>query len=242
LLSLSPTCSSRECSERFRYPAKQELRQQAETLKVLLREVNHRVKNNLTAIIGMLQIEQSLVATARSETMLCDLIGRIEGLATVHSLLSATGWRPLELCRLCEQVIDAALTSVPRGRHVQVSVHCATPSSVRINSSQAHHLTLVINELATNTIKHALNDRDEVRIEVEIKLIDSSCRLIYRDDGPGYPASIVRGDTSGASVGFILIRGIVNESLRGLVGLSNDGGAVTTIQFKHQATSHGEEH
>jgi two-component sensor histidine kinase len=169
--------------------------------------------------------------------MLSDLIGRIDGLATVHSLLSATGWRPLELSRLCEQVIEAALTGVPRGKRVQVSVHDAAPSSLRINSSQAHHLTLVINELATNTIKHALINQDEVRIEVEIELTDTSCRLVFRDNGPGYPESIVRGDTSSASVGFILIRGIVNESLRGLVGLSNDGGAVTTIQFKHQATS-----
>ena len=63
----------------------------AETKSILLREVNHRVTNNLTAIIGLLYTEQrhspTEVRTAY-QSILKDLIGRVQSLATVHSLLS----------------------------------------------------------------------------------------------------------------------------------------------------------
>ena len=151
-----------------RHQADQELRRSAETQKVLLREVNHRVKNNLSAIIGMLQMEEDRAersGIAAYLPVLRDLVGRVQGLATVHHLLSAAGWRPLQLDALCREVIHASLQS---------SVHGAPPavfvmeSPITVNSRQAHHLTLVINELATNAAKHAIGARPDGEVRVLI--------------------------------------------------------------------------
>ena len=57
-------------------------------------------------------------------------------------------------------------------------------------------------------------------------------RLVFSDDGPGFPGALVNGDFSLANVGFDLVRGIVKKSLRGDLILSNDHGAVATITFE----------
>jgi two-component sensor histidine kinase len=212
--------------------AEKTLHKHAETQEVLLREVNHRVKNNLSAIIGMLYKEQDRAEeyglTPYSD-VLGDLVGRVEGLSTVHSLLSASGWQPLLLTELCEQVVNSALHVIPLDKKYSLDVKA---SPLRVSSDQAHHLTLVINELTTNTIKHALNGNDGIQIGVDFIRDGKMVQIVFRDDGPGYPQDMIEKDFSRASIGFDLILGIVTESLRGNVRLDNDHGAVTTVTFK----------
>jgi len=208
------------------------LKRYADTQAVLLREVNHRVKNNLSAIIGMLLKERDRTDAEGVSTyldVLGDLIARIEGLSTVHSMLSASGWSPLNLTELCERIILTALQSHYKNKTVSVVVN---DSDITVSSNQAHHLTLVINELTTNVIKHALSEGETGQISVNILRDDKTVRIVFRDDGPGYPEEIVAGDLSSANIGFDLILGIVNESLRGKVLFENDNGATTTIVFK----------
>lgn len=214
-----------------RKKAERALQNYAETQKVLVREVNHRVKNNLSAIIGMLHMEKDR-ARAQGAVQylpaLQDLIFRIDGLATVHSLLSASGWRPLEIGELCRQVVNAALKGVPLGKRMQVKV---MPSKIQIDSNQAHHLTLIINELATNSMKYAFGNRDEAHIAIDFHQHKRSLTIDFRDDGPGYPAMILQDDVKPSSIGFELIRGIVRRSLNGRVDFSNDKGALARIVF-----------
>ena len=204
--------------------------------EVLVREVNHRVKNNLSAIMGMLYKEQD---RAKVETntnyldVLDTLTGRIEGLSTVHDLLSASGWRPLSLSEFCRQVIHAATQGTPLDKTISVEVE---DSLLRVNSNQAHHLTLVMNELATNTLKHAMNRCATARIRVQFASDDSRITIVYRDDGPGYPQEILEGNRTRISIGFDLIQGIVKESLRGNVVFENDSGAITNITIRHEPT------
>lgn len=221
-----------EIAERKR--ADKELRQYADAQAVLVREVNHRVKNNLSAIISMLHMEQDRAEAeglASKRTVLQDVVGRIGGLSTVHSLLSASGWRPLEISGLCRQVVSAALQGIPLGKRINVEI---TPSRVQINSNQAHHLTLVINELTTNSMKYALEKRQQANIRIDIRQTGQTIEIFFKDDGPGYPDPIVQDGFVPSSTGFELIRGIVGRSLKGDVVFSNEKGALTRIVFKNE--------
>jgi two-component sensor histidine kinase len=166
------------------------------------------------------------------QSIIKDLINRVQGLAAVHSLLSASEWEPLLLSELATQVIRSALQAVPHDKKVSVKPFS---SSVRVTAEQANSLALVINELATNTVKHALRDRDTACITVRIICDDHTVQLEFRDDGPGYPEAVLRFEHH--SVGFDLISNIVHKNLRGKLSLHNDGGAVTTIWFDAQGTN-----
>ena len=150
----------------------------------------------------------------------------MQGLATVHSLLSASEWAPLRLSELTAQVIRSSLKTLPHGKRVSVDV---TPSPVQVTPDQAHDMTLVINELATNTVKHTLRERTTAHIAVRIGLDDDTVLFEFRDDGPGYPEEVLQLERY--SMGFDLIQNIVRKGLRGELSLHNDRGAVAVIRW-----------
>ncbi|MCP4641389.1 MAG: PAS domain S-box protein [bacterium] len=217
----------------------EELRCYAEAQAVLLREVNHRVKNNLSAIIAMVHKEEDRArasGVAEFVPLLTDLVARVRGLATVHEMLSASGWRPLVLADLCDRIVRAALQGLPLHKQVNLDIE-GDPSTV--TSDDAHHLTLAINELATNTVKHALHGRTTGAIHVRVTGEEDQTHLVYRDDGPGYPDAVLDSDSGSAGVGFDLIRGIVTKNLRGTLRFANDKGAVAHISLEARSEASG---
>ncbi len=141
----------------------------------------------------------------------------------MHSLLAASDWAPLLLSNLTGQVIRSSLQMLPRHKGV----------SVEVTPDQVHSLALVINELATNTVKHALEERDTAHIAVHITREDDTVRFEFRDDGPSYPEDVLQLERY--RVGFDLIQNMVRTGLRGELSLHNDDGAVAVIRFKAQA-------
>jgi len=217
-----------------RKAAEKELARSLEAKEVLFREVNHRVKNNLAAIIGVLLKEQRRAEEEGNTAylpVLRSLVGRVMGLATVHGMLAEVEWRPLRVTDLCAQVVNAAVQSGPHPERIRVRI---SASPLMVSSEQAQHLALVVNELAANSAKHALGEDGSLRIKVNISEDGPRIRLVFSDDGPGYPDAMVQGDFSAANVGFDLVRGIVKKSLRGELALAIDRGAVTTIIFDRQ--------
>ncbi len=202
----------------------------------LLREVNHRVGNNLMAIIGLLLTERRyLSATNRPfvEPMLERLIGRVSGLAEVHNMLAKSNWAPVCLRDLTERIIRFALSALPSGKQINFAVTSSRPSTsspITVSPRQANHLALVVNELAMNTVKHAMQGRTRGNITVSIEdEEDTMIKLEYRDDGPGYPEETL--DFKAYEVGLYLVRRFVTTTLHGTLELKNDNGAVATLRF-----------
>jgi two-component sensor histidine kinase len=197
---------------------------------MLLREVNHRVKNNLTSIIGLLDTERRYASAKERvvvQAAMERLVQRIVGLAQVHDMLSQSEWAPVPLSDLATRIMSSTLNTLPLDQQVRVDV---TPSSVKVSPRQANNLALVINELVTNTVKHAVSGRETAHVAVRIAREDDDTVLLeYRDDGPGYPADVLRLERRG--VGLYLVQNLVRHVLSGSLALANDGGAVTTIRF-----------
>jgi two-component sensor histidine kinase len=208
----------------------EQTRQDAETKAMLLREVNHRVKNNLAAIIGLLYAEQHHAQVKDQDTyqmIMQDLISRIHGLATAHHLLSEAEWSPLPLTSLIQQVIDSALRTLPPDKYIFVDIQ---PSTVYVTPKQANDLALIINELATNTIKYALLEQPMAHISVSATQDEDLVQLEFEDDGPGYPEGVL--NAQGYNVGLYLVQTITSKGLGGQVTLRNNHGAVTTVYFR----------
>jgi PAS domain S-box-containing protein len=208
----------------------EQTRQDAETKATLLREVNHRVKNNLSAIIGLLYAERrhaGVQDNAIYQEIMDNLISRIRGLSIIHNLLSAAEWAPLSLSTICQQLIKSSQHMIPRGKLVVPHIN---PSPVAVGAQQATSLALIINELVTNTIKYGLADRDSINLQINISLHKEVIYLEYIDDGPGYPQSIL--DESQQNLGLYLIKTLVVSGLRGELTLLNNPGANALISFK----------
>lgn len=211
--------------------ATERLRTFAETQTVLLREVNHRVKNNLVAIISMLHQEEDLAqekGALEYQGRIKEVIWRITGLLTVHRLLSSSEWQPLSLSELCTSVIEETLKGANASRSLHLTV---SPSTVRVDSDQAHSLTIILNELCTNSIKYASHDHNITHITVSIGQQNNIIELTYQDDGPGFPESLLHKDFTSRGIGIKLINGLVTRNLQGTIILMNENGAVAHISF-----------
>jgi PAS domain S-box-containing protein len=207
----------------------------ADTKTELLKEVNHRVRNNLVAIVGLLLAEQRHAPEqGRSfvKTALDSVANRIHGMLEVHQLLSDSEWAPMRLSELAARVITAVFTTLPTGRRAVVEV---PHSPIEVSPRQAANLALVINELATNTRKYALQNRKRAHIAVRIQSEDGGMVLEYRDDGPGYPEDVLRLERQG--VGLYLLMQLVTGTLRGTLQLANAEGAVARLFIKTEETN-----
>lgn len=206
----------------------EQVRIDAATKAQLLREVNHRVKNNLMSILGLLLVEQR-AATAnhhpQTALALADTARRVRSLLAVHQLLSESHWAPMQLSDLVEQLIATELHALPTHKNIHPQIQ---PSDIEVSPRQASNLALVLNELITNTLKHTTGAEAQIAVSIEEDL--PFIQLEYRDDGPGYPPHVLTGDYH--SVGLRLVKQIVTETLRGKLTLRNDGGAVTTIRIR----------
>ena len=214
----------------------EQTRRDAETKTILLSEVNHRVKNNLTSIIGLIDTERrhaSVEERVAVQAVMERLVQRIVGLAQVHDMLSQSAWSPVPLSDLATRIVYSTLSALSPDRRLLVDI---PPSPIRVSPRQANNLALVINELVTNTVKHATSGQATTYIAVRIALEDDGVILLeYRDDGPGYPQDVLCLERHG--VGMYLVRNLVGHALRGSLVLANDGGAVTAMRFEAEERS-----
>ena len=146
-----------------------------------------------------------------------------------HNLLSAAGWSSVRLADLAIEVIHSTLQILPSDQRVSVHI---SPSPARVTPDQANTLALVINELATNAIKHGQRGGQVPSISVCIEENDSQILFEFRDNGPGYPEPIFDGEHYNA--GLYLVTNLVQRDLKGEVTLRSDHGAVARIQFGHR--------
>ncbi len=213
-----------------RIHSRDKLNHYAETQEMLLREVSHRVKNNLTAVISLIHKESDLAkqkGLTNCLPLLDSIYNRIESLLIVHGLLSSAEWQEIKFSELCRHLVKMLAAS--RVGHNMTSK--ITEADISVNCDQAHYLALMLNELATNSFKYAVTSSSPLEISIAISRVDDKIRMVYSDNGPGYPEAVINGDYAGTSIGFDLLNGIVRQSLRGAIVYRNENGAVTDVLF-----------
>lgn len=205
-------------------------RRDAESTSILLHEVNHRVKNNMMAVIGLLYAQRRFIAPdlrADFQVAMTDLAGRVETLAMVHGMLSASKWGPLPLSRLFSEICQAASKLVPYGKGMTFSF---VGQDVRFPAQSINSLALLLFELATNSTKHGLRTQDAIHVELSGRCNDEGFWMRYRDNGPGFPESVIQGNQG--NLGIYLVKTMARHDLRGDVAFLNDNGAVVQLHLK----------
>ena len=151
---------------------------------VLLRELQHRVKNNLQMITALIRMEARNVADGETGERFDRLAGRINSLALLYDLLSGEGADDgidlgVYLSKVASSVMEAHAVE---GIRLELKVD-TWPVSINV----AMPTGLVVNELMTNALKHAFAGRDGGTITVSSLVDDTGFRVVVADDGVGLP-------------------------------------------------------
>ncbi len=196
----------------------------------LLREVYHRVKNNLQQIIGLITIESTTIADPQALRVLEALAGRVLAIGAVHEKLVASDSFTDLVVRdfmhdLCKDVARGAGAD-RRGIVLNVDIDASS-----IDIERAVILGLLVNELVTNALKHAFPKDGTGTITVVYKTTASAIVLEVSDDGVGFPDDA--GNVAQRhGTGLRLIEGFV-EQLNGRLQVDRSAGTRMRMTIDH---------
>lgn len=149
-----------------------------------LRELQHRVKNNLQMITTLIRMEARNVGDDETEARFSRLAGRIQALALLYDQLSGEGIGDvIDLGAYISKIASAVMEAhAVEGVRLDLKVD-SWPVSINV----AMPTGLIVNELMTNALKYAFNTRDGGTIKVSALVDDIGCRVVVADDGMGLP-------------------------------------------------------
>ncbi|MGQ9369833.1 sensor histidine kinase [Azospirillum sp. ST 5-10] len=179
----------RDVTERKRVQA--DLRRAVDQKSLLLREVNHRVKNSLHLVSSLLSLQMRGLSDDRLRHHFRDAIGRIHAVAQVHARLYQTErFQSVELATYLQAMIDDLVSASGGAAACDVRIDA---DAVELPIDVAIPLSLVANELITNAIKHGAAER--VAVQVGLRCADGLLTFTVADSGPGLPAGFDPGRT-----------------------------------------------
>jgi len=195
---------------------------------VLLREIHHRVKNNLQLISGLLDMTRMRTADEATTSILTDMMLKIQTMAQIHTrLYESKQFGKIDItAQFREQVI--ALSNI--FSHDGHDIHCEIDAeSLFLPVDQALPCALVVNEILSNAYKHAFKGRNTGTIIVSAVKKNGRVVLSIRDDGVGLPADFDIGRSN--SLGLKLIKTLVQHQLKGLILIKSQDGTEVTMEF-----------
>lgn len=195
---------------------------------VLLKEIHHRVKNNLQVISSLLYLQAEKLTDADLRAILQDSQNRVKSMALIHEKL----YQAKDLARVNVDEYVRNLTNYLLRAHnsqsnrVRLQVNA---TQIALGIDTAMPCGLIINELVSNALKHAFpNGRDgEIYVNLQA-LTTGSFRLTICDNGIGFPSEIDFENTT--SLGLQLVNTLVRQ-LDGSIKLRRDRGTTFEIQF-----------
>jgi two-component system, sensor histidine kinase PdtaS len=211
--------------------AEKKVQESLKEKEVLLKEIHHRVKNNLQIISSLLYLQSRKSHHQESTDLLLECRSRVQSMSLIHEKLYKTeNFADINfqdyIHSFTSQLFDTYASS---GSHVSLEVDA---SNISLPIEQAVPVALIINELVTNALKYAFPNNRDGKIIVKLEEIEkngiSSCQLVVKDDGVGIPSDVDYQNTS--SLGMQLVNSLTSQ-LDGNVELKNGNGTCFNISF-----------
>jgi len=204
-----------------------ELVKMLEQKKVLLSELQHRVKNNLQNVISILEIQKESVDFNNIDELIRGNQNRIHSMALLHKKLSVSdNVNEVDLQRYAQELTDLVVHSYDNfQKKIIFSVDCVTD---KISIEKALPIGLILVELLSNSMKHAFKGKNTgvIKIFTEVEKQSGKINLHYTDSGTGFDFN----KTSSTGLGLEIIRGLIDQ-LNGTVTVKKDKSFELIISF-----------
>ena len=195
--------------------------------EVLLREIHHRVKNNMQVITSLLNLQASQTADPAARAMLEESRQRVRSIALIHEKLYRTAsLADVDFGAYLKSVADELLRTF--GRPEITCVLDLEP--LRLEIGRAIPAGLIVNELLTNTLRHAFPPGTKGTARVRLHATgEGMAELTVQDDGVGFPPG--KDIASATTIGLAIVRTLV-EQMQGTLVLGEGRGTTITIRFR----------
>ncbi|KGO80717.1 two-component sensor histidine kinase [Flavobacterium cauense R2A-7] len=196
--------------------------------EMLLKEIHHRVKNNLQIISGILELQNLNISDENAKIILKEGQARIQSIALIHkTLYQSENFSKVPFQSYLTELVQAIQDTY---RNAQLKIDTIiNANAIELSINTAIPLSLIINEIVTNCFKHAFIGRNHGTITINLSKEDAIYKLTIHDNGNGLPADF--NPKTLHSIGFDLIQGL-SRQLEGTFDWKNENGTTITIIFK----------
>jgi PAS domain S-box-containing protein len=203
------------------------LKNEIKKRELLLKEIHHRVKNNLAIIRSLIYIQSSSIKDEVVQDMFKDLTSRVASIGLIHEkLYKSEDFQTIRLDNYLSELMES---------HIQTFSDKGTPiifdkeiEPITLDINTIIPLGLIFTELVTNSIKYAQRENGENLLAVRAQKRDFIVTIVLSDSGPGFPASVIRGEKVGTGLKVIEV---LIKQLNGTIVFENDHGAKTTLSI-----------
>ena len=214
-----------------RKQAEENLQRSVKEKEILLREVHHRVKNNMQVISGLIELQAAQVQDPEIRRLFFESQNRIRTMALIHEILyRSNDYAHINFSKYLNELITYLLESYGRNRE---DIVIDTRLGVTyLSLDLAIPCGLMANELISNALKHAFPNGRKGHIMVTLSQSQGptkAYRLSVSDDGIGFPLSLDLKKAT--SFGLQVINGIATHQMRGTIEIIRQPGTTVIIQF-----------
>lgn len=202
----------------------------AQSLKekeILLAEIQHRVKNNLAIITGLLNLQTEKAPCNESRLLMIESRNRVMSIAMVHErLYKKDNLSKINLKLYLSELVQELVKNFPiNSKQIQIEEQL---DKVELEITKAVPIGLIVNEAFTNSLKHAFTLANETpSIKIKMQLIYDRIQICILDNGIGFSDTTNRKDTA---LGLSLIESLCDQ-IDAQVIFKNDGGACVSVVF-----------
>lgn len=201
-----------------------------QTEKLHKKEIHHRVKNNLQVISSLLYLASENFNDDKVIDAFMDSRNRVRSMALIHEeLYQSKDMVTIDFGDYTRNLLDYLSKSYGIGnKNITLDSNI---DDAYLSVDIAVPLGMIINELVSNSLKHAFKDMDHGRIKVDLTVRDNKCTLRVKDNGSGFPEDIDFRETE--SLGLQLVT-ILTDQINGSIELDANDGTEFTISFNEK--------
>jgi PAS domain S-box-containing protein len=215
---------SEDITERKQVEA--EIKRQLAEKEILLKEVHHRIKNNIAAIGGLISLRLESITNPEAITVLQDAIGRVGSMRILYDkLLLTEDYKDISVKSYIESIAETVIALFPVSAKVTLDKRIA---DFQLDSKRLFPLGIIINELITNKMKYAFTGRDAGKIKISLTKDDKHVKLTIQDDGNGLPDGFDINESKG--FGLMLVK-MLSQQLGGSFSMEKHAGTRCTVEF-----------
>lgn len=192
---------------------------------IIIKEIHHRVKNNLQNIAAVLRLQMRRSESDAVKTEFEASINRIMSIALVHEVFAAKNWDTMNLYELCKRLLNLLIdNSEVDPQKIQAGVK---GPAIPLSSRQAIPLTLIINELITNSIKHGIDQDKGGQIIISFNEKNGMINLTVSDSSEKAGKRSLSMSPKG--LGMKIVESLVNEELEGFFRFQRKNGVTRAM-------------
>ncbi|MBL4709846.1 MAG: ATP-binding protein [Flavobacteriales bacterium] len=206
-----------------------ELENSLEEKGVLLKEVHHRVKNNLQIIISLLDLQVASIKDPKNKEVFTQSMSRIYSMSLIHQKL----YQSDNLVRInIKGYLEELFTYVQNSYYseTQEITYQLSLDKVELALAKAVPLGLIVNELLSNSFKHGLRHKHKGQIKMSLEFKEKTMRLIVADSGLGFDEDGQELNVK-KSLGLFLVKSLVKQLQATLIRYQNEGYFITELSI-----------